>query len=150
MSVGTAAIMVSIICSFTGEKDSVGILIRMVCGLFLAVVTIRPVANLNYGWLEGFAEGFDEMANHATAAGISMADDARREIITEETEAYILDIASSYNLHLQIEVALAQGDVPVPESVYLSGPAAPAAKEKLQTKIARELGIPKERQVWTG
>lgn len=142
--------MVSIICSFTGEKDSVGILIRMVCGLFLAVVTIRPVANLNYGWLEGFADGFDEMANHATAAGISMADDARREIITEETEAYILDIASSYGLQLQVRITLSEGDLPVPEAVCISGIASPTQKAQLQNAIANDLNIPKERQLWTG
>ncbi len=140
----------AIVCSFTDGNDSTGVLIRMVCGLFLTIVAIRPVTSLNYEWLEDFAAGFNEMASVTASLGSDMADEARREIIKAETEAYILDIASSYGLQLQVRVTLAEGDVPVPEAVYLTGIAAPAAKERLRNTIANDLNIPKERQLWSG
>ena len=150
LSVGIAAVIVGIICSIADGCGSTGTLTRMICGLFLAIVAIKPITDLNFEYLEVFAAGFEETAEAAALAGSEMAEEVRRDIIKAQAEAYIFDIASSYNLQVQIEVVLAQGDAPVPESVCLTGAAAPAAKEKLQTKIARELGIPKERQVWTG
>ncbi len=118
--------------------------------MFLTIVIIKPVMGLNIEYLDDLVEGFEETANGVSTAGSAAADEARREIIKAETEAYILDIASSYNLRLEVQVTLADGEVPVPESVYLAGDAAPAAKTRLQQKIARELGIPKERQLWIG
>ena len=118
--------------------------------MFLTIVIIKPVMGLNIEYLDDLVEGFEETANGVTTAGSAAADEARREIIKAETEAYILDIARSYGLQLQVRVTLAEGDVPVPEAVYLTGIAAPAAKERLRNAIANDLNIPKERQLWSG
>ena len=149
LSVGIAAVIVGIISGLSND-GSTGSLTRMVCGLFLAIVAIKPIAGLNFGYLEVFANDFNETAEAAVLVGSELAEDARRELIKAETEAYILDIASSYNLQLQIEVTLTDGDTPIPDSVYLTGAAAPSARVWVQNQIARELGIPKERQVWIG
>lgn len=125
-------------------------LIRMISGLILTIVAIRPAMDLNDEWMTGFFTGFEDIANKYAAVGSDMADEARREIIKSETEAYILDIASSYGLHVQVRVELAEGDVPIPETVYLTGTVAPVAKAQLQNTIETDLNIPKERQLWNG
>ena len=150
LSVGAAALIAGILSDFTDRKGTIGMLIRMVCGLFLAIVVIHPISSLNYDHLTAFAEDYDRAAQSASAEGIKFADTTRRELIQSQTEAYILDKASSYNVQLEVQVTLADGDVPVPESVQLSGEASPYAKQRLVKYMAEELGIPKERQQWIG
>lgn len=82
--------------------------------------------------------------------GTKLADDARREIIKAEAEAYILDKAGSYGLQLEVCVTLREDDIPVPESVCIAGAVSPYARTRLEILIENELGIPKERQLWTG
>lgn len=139
-----------ILTGFIDTKSASGIAARMVYGLFLAIVVIKPITGIDYAYLDTFVEEFDFAAKEAAAMGSDMAADARREIIKTETEAYILDKASSYNLQLQVEVSLSEEDLPVPEFVCLMGSAAPYAKSCLQREIAEELDIPKERQLWIG
>jgi len=150
LCIGTAALIVGILAGFTDSKSSTGILTRMICGLFLTIVVINPVAGLDDSYLDVFSQRFDEAAQAAVAAGSEMADEARRELIKAETEAYILDKAGSYNVRLEVQVTLADGEVPLPESVCLSGKVSPYAKTCLQNLISDELGIPKERQLWIG
>ena len=100
-----------ILSDLTDRKGTIGVLIRMVCGLFLAIVVIHPIGDLNYDHLTAFAEDYDRAAQSASAEGIKFADTTRRELIKSQTEAYILDKASSYNVQLEVHVILADGDV---------------------------------------
>lgn len=149
-TVGTAALIAGILTSFTDRKSASGVLLRMVSSLFLCIIVAQPLVNLNYDYLSGFADTFAESAQIATAAGTDMAEDAMRQIIKTETEAYILDKAGQYGLQLDIQVTLTDDAVPVPESVHLVGSVSPYAKSCLQQLISNDLGIPKEQQLWTG
>ena len=139
-----------ILTSFTDPKSTCGVLIRMVCSLFLAIVIIEPFSHLKLSYLTAFAENCEEVSQTAASMGTKLADDARREIIKAEAEAYILDKAGSYGLQLYVCVTLCEDDIPVPESVCLTGAVSPYARTKLEMLIEDELGIPKERQLWTG
>lgn len=136
--------------SFTDGKSGTGVLIRMVSSLFIAIVMIKPFGHFKLSYLNDFLESYEASSQEAASAGAHMADEARREIIKAETEAYILDKACAYNLQLDVHVTLSDDDCPVPETVYLSGAASPYARTRMQIMIADELGIPKERQLWTG
>ena len=122
----------------------------MVCGLFLTVSVIGPVTDLDFSYVTAFADSFSQSAQSAASVGTRWAEEAQREIIKSETEAYILDKAAAYGLQIEVDVTLADGEQPKPERVTLSGAASPYARGKMQTLIADELGIPKERQLWTG
>lgn len=134
----------------TDSKSSTGVLTRMVCGLFLTIVVIKPFGNLNFSYLADFTQTFSESAQAAASTGTELADETRRQIIKAETEAYILDKASSYNLQLEVQVTLSDGHEALPESVRLSGAASPYARARLQELISDEVGIPKEQQLWIG
>lgn len=140
----------AILTSFTDNKSSIGVLIRMVCSLFLCIVAVRPVADLDLSYLTDFADAYTQSAQAASDAGTALAEDALCQIIKTETEAYILDKAGIYGLQLDVQVTLTDDAVPVPESVQLDGAASPYAKTCLQQLISDDLGIPKEQQVWTG
>lgn len=150
LSVGMAAMITGILTSFTESKSTIGVLTRMVCCLFLAFTVIKPIGNLNYDQLEFFAHRYAEAGERSAASGEALANDALRELIKQETEAYILDKASSYRTKLEVQVTVGEGDTPVPESVRISGSISPYAKSQLQQILSDELGIPKERQLWIG
>ena len=150
LGIGAAALIIAILTGMTDRKSATGTLIRMVFGLFLAIVAIKPVANLNYDYLEGFVYRYDSAAEAAATNGMKLAEEARLELIKEKAEAYILDKARLYGLKLSVQVTLSQGEIPEPDSVTICGEASPYARTKLTAAIADELGIPKERQVWIG
>lgn len=150
LSVGIAALIVGILTSFTDNKSSLGVLTRMVCGLFLALTLIKPIGNLNYDDLAAFARSYESAGEVFAATGESLTNDALRKIIKQKTEAYILDKACSYNVQLEVQVTVGDGETPVPESVAVAGTVSPYVRTRLQSMIADELGIPKERQIWNG
>ena len=139
-----------ILTGFTDSKSATGVLLRMVSGLFLCIIAVSPMAELDLSYLTDFVETFEESAQTAAAVGTSMADDALRQIIKTETEAYILDKAAQFDLQLDVQVALTDDVMPVPESVQLTGSVSPYVKSRLQILISNDLGIPKEQQLWTG
>ena len=67
-------------------------------------------------------------------------------VIKEQLEAYILDIASQLGLSITAQLELTREGLP--DSVTFTGEAGQREKEKLQERIAKDLGIPKEKQLW--
>ena len=67
-------------------------------------------------------------------------------VIASRTEAYILDKAARLGLSLTVRVETETGaeGVPLPWAAEVSGP----RSEELAAYMERELGIPRERQVW--
>lgn len=150
MSVGSAALIVGILTSFFDGKDSVGTLIRMISGLFLALIVLKPVTGLCFDNIESFVQSYSVTGQTIAASGQNLALEASKSYIKERTEAYILDMAESYGATLSVEVTLGSGENPVPESVSIHGNISPYGKKQLQKVLAEELGIPKEQQIWTG
>lgn len=125
-------------------------LIKLLCGAFLAITLLRPVLDLKKIDLSDLLLSCVPDASQTVALGESHSREALCGIIKAETEAYILDKAEELGLSLEVEVALSDGDTPVPASVRLSGDAAPAARQQLETVLTKELGIQKENQLWIG
>jgi len=150
LSVGLAALFVGILTSISDSKSSSGVLLRMVCGLFLAFVLIKTVGNLDYGSLEAFARSYTQEADEAVEYGADIAAGSIRELIKEETEAYILDKARTCQCAVQVQVTVSREDPPVPESVRLTGTVTANGRKTLEKILEEELGIPKERQQWIG
>lgn len=122
----------------------------MVGGLFLAFVMLSPVADWDYDGIASFAQSYEILGKAAAGKGKDLATEQTRTIIKEKACAYILDKAETLRTTLAVEVVLSNDEIPIPESVYLSGQVSPFAKQQLQHLIETELGIPKERQIWTG
>ena len=150
LSVVTAAMIVCICCSIFHEKSLMGALTRMIGGLFLAIVMLSPVAHWDYDVVTTFAQSFEIAGADAAREGSNLAADAMSAIIKEEISAYILDKAESLHAELTVEVMLSSGESPVPESVRIKGNVSPYAKAQLQRIMEKDLGIPKERQIWIG
>ena len=71
-----------------------------------------------------------------------------RQIITDETRAYIMDKARSYGAEIQVEITLSRANPPVPEGCTIWGQISPYVKQQLKKILITDLGIPEENHLW--
>ena len=125
-----------------------GAVLKMVTGLVMAAVILGP---LEKHWdldLNRRFQELDQQVSAAVAKGEEISQNALRQRIKQETEAYILDKAARLGLTLEVRVDLSDDDLPVPVGVTLRGAVSPAARAELEAMIRQDLGIGKEGQVW--
>ena len=122
----------------------------MVAGLFLALVAIKPLTNLNFDVLESFVQSYSEAGQSIAASGQAAAEKVMAAYIKEEAEAYILDKASLYGAELEVDIEMGTGEMPIPESIRIQGSISPYGRMQLQRLLTEEFGIPKEQQIWIG
>lgn len=148
ISITVAAIICAIISGLIGKKGTQGSIIKLLCGLFLSITIISPWLHLDVNYIADYFNEIKIDAGDSVDHGQTLANMSREAIIKAQTEAYILDKASSMQLDITVEVTLSDTDLPVPYSVVLRGSASPYAKQNLQRIITSDLGIPEENQEW--
>ncbi len=150
LSITAAAIISGILSSILGKKGTIGTVGTMLCGIFLSIAVVRPLAKIQ---VEGWSDWIDQLsldAGYAVSDGEKIASTAMADIIKSEAEAYILDKAASMELSLEVSVTVNDEQLPTPESVLIRGPISPYERNTLSRMIAQDLGIAKENQQWTG
>lgn len=125
-------------------------LMKLICGIFLLLCVIRPLADVTLIPISPFAVPYREAAADVSSAGKEYARAQLSARIKQETEAYILDKAAQLGAEIRVEVGLSEDPLPRPVSVQIRGNIAPYSKQKLQAILSQELGIAKENQIWTG
>lgn len=148
VSVSAAAFVCAIAGSLMPKGPSREIL-KLVCGLFLAFTVIQPVSHMEIPELSELTEGLTAEGDSASAAGEEMMEQAIRESIKEQLEAYILDKAESLGLTVSAEIRL-HPDTHYPKTVHLTGDAAPVLRQKLTEALSEDLDINQEDILWTG
>lgn len=148
LSVSAGAILCGLLVTLTGEKSGLSGLYRVISGLFLSFLVISPLTEINFGELTHFAEDLLAKGDHAVQEGEETYDRTLRQIITDETRAYIMDKARSYGAEIQVEITLSKGDPPVPESCIISGNLSPYVKQQLKKILIVDLGIPEDSHIW--
>lgn len=144
----SASIICSIISSIGTKSSAVWTVIRLLSRIFLVITLISPLLHINFSDITYFSDNISFEANQIIEQKISEMNSNLRNSIKEQTEAYILNKATSMNLDLIVEVTVSNDDPPVPVSVSLSGRIAPYAKTQLSQLISDDLGISKENQKW--
>ncbi len=148
LSIVAASIISAVIMGFF-QGGTTKQLLKILCGLFLAFSVIRPIQEFDINNLSLPGEAETREGEALASMGEELATEAMADIIKAETEAYILDKAAQLNLTLEVQVTVS-GEPPLPVSVQLTGPASPYGRQQLEALLSRELGIPKENQIWTG
>ena len=143
-----AAILCGILRVFLNEKNTVGKIGRLLCGLFMMITLLSPITQLSFKDITWYFEGLTEQAEEYANNGKLSAENSICGIIKEQTAAYILDKADGMGLEIAVEVELNEDHNPIPCGVTISGDASPYAKEIIRSYIEANLGIPKERQIW--
>lgn len=142
LTVTAAAVLVSIVRQISSVTA-----VRLVSGLFMALVILAPVVKLELPDPEKWFREFRFEAQGAVSAGEELAQEASRKIIKEKSQAYILDKAASMDAAIEADVQLNEAGIPV--SVTLRGEVSPGVKEQLREWIREELGIGEAMQYWS-
>ena len=150
LSITTAAIICGVVIGLLSKSKSLPV-IKVLCGLFLTLTALQPITDID---LDLVISEFD--LHHLTSGksvvsqGEKIADESLTQIITAETEAYILDKAEELGAALQVKVFLREETPPVPDSAIIKGTVSPFVKENLMDMMESDLGITKEKQRWVG
>ena len=137
-----AAMLCALVKAITAGRKGQEKILSLVCGIFLLATALGPLPDLSDPTAQVQAEA-GRMASQAE-------DETKRQmaaIISEEAASYILDKADALGLQLEVQVELDAELLPC--GVRLQGAASPYARSQLSGQIETELGIPKERQVWS-
>ena len=150
LSVTAAAIICAILKGFLNQGGAPAQLVKLLSGIFLSIIALRPLAQFDLGSLADLNFDYSMDAEAAVAEGENIAADALAELIKSNTEAYILDKAQSFGVSLSVDVTVSDDQIPVPQTVHLTGNASPYVKAQLSALLTDQLGIAKEDLIWTG
>ena len=149
LSVTAGAMLCAILTGLTGEKGALSGLHRLVCGLFLCFTVIAPLAQVKISDFSDLAGDILGEGQQIAREGEESTREALRQIITDETRAYIMDKARSYGAEVKVQVTLSEDDPPVPVRCTISGAVSPYVRQQLTKVLISELGIPEENLTWT-
>ena len=115
-------------------------------GLILLVTLLQPLLGVEFEDLELRLEQSRETVEQRQQELEQAGEREVAELIERQTAAYIWDKADALGLDLSAEVRVERGPdgIPLPVSATLTG----TYSEALSAYLERELGIPRERQVW--
>lgn len=148
LSVTSGAILCGILSSLTGENRTLSGLYKLISGIFLSLLVIAPLTQVNIRDFTHIADDLIIEGEYFTEEGQEHYDYALRQIITEETRAYIMDKARSYGAEIEVEVTLTPNEPPVPSSCIVNGTISPYVKQQLKKVLISDLGIPEENLTW--
>lgn len=149
LSVTAAAMLCAIISALTGEKGSQAGLVKLISGLFLCFTAIAPFADVRITDISDFASDIMSDGEQAVQDGETYSAQALRQIISDETRAYIMDKAAAYGAEIEVLVDLSDDAPPVPEACTISGSISPYVRQQLKKILMNDLGIPEENVTWT-
>jgi len=115
-------------------------------GLILLVMLLQPLLGVDFEDLELRLDHSREAVEQRQQELEQAGEREVAELIERQTAAYIWDKADALGLDLSAEVRVERGPegIPLPVSATLTG----TYSEALSVYLERELGIPRERQVW--
>lgn len=141
------AIIAGAVMSIGG--DGAGSRVRkMICGLFIAFVAISPLREFETWKIPELPDDLYQQGLEISACAQEETNDAIREVIIQQTTAYILDEAESLNASIRVTRLSLDPDTLAPDGVTLSGHVSPYQRTLLSGYIEDTLGIGKEEQEW--
>ena len=138
-----AAMLCALVKAITAGRKGQEKILSLVCGIFLLATALGPLGLLR---LPDLSDPTAQVQAEADRMASQAEDETTRQmaaIIAEEAASYILDKADALGLQVELDAEL------LPCGVRLQGAASPSARSQLSGQIETELGIPKERQVWS-
>lgn len=150
ISVTGAAIVCSGVCSLLDKSSSTYAVVRMISGIFIAIVMIQPILSLEF-------EPPWQMASNISIEGSSIASEAYessqmqiKQTIEENTITYIQNKLNSMQCTLRIDLSFQQEYPYTPIEIQLTGAVSPYTKSYLSGWLEDTIGISTEAQTWIG
>ncbi len=142
------ALICSAVLYVLGEKGAVSGSAKLLYSLAMTVYVLSPWVDLDFEKIWTLNSAYSQSGEAATAEGENSAQTAMGEIISQQTQAYILDKAVSLGADLTVSVQVSNAMPPTPCRVRLQGNVSPYGKQVLSDWIAKELNIAREAQQW--
>ena len=144
LSVTACAVLISIAQQLAND-GAMKKIVRFVGGMVLMLAMLRPLLSLSFDLPALDGESYREAVEALKETLSAEQEDALRERIAAQTQAYIEDKAALLGLNVRAEVRTAIYDrVPLPDSATLYG----EKNAALGAYITQELGITEEKQRW--
>lgn len=148
LSVVAISLLSSILLTVT-PKGSVRKTLTFLCGLAMILVTLGPVAKMDFDRMaQSLAKA--QIAAEEAASGVTIDNqELVAELIKEKSETYILDKAEDLGFWPSVEVTVqTDAEYPYPYQVKISGRCTEAQRQQLTRDLEQNLAIPAERQEW--
>ena len=143
----TCAALLGIICTGIAGEDSR--VTRLTVGLVLILVLCAPASELRLADVSQILTQSRAEAEQAVSGVEVRSRDLMARIISEQTEAYILDKAKTLGMTLTVEVEVTQGETyPYPSGVTLAGSTTTVRRRQMNDWIRENLAIAEEHLVW--
>lgn len=115
-------------------------------GLALLAALLQPVLRTDLSRLDLNLDIYNQAVEERQAELEEAREEELASVIASRTEAYILDKAAQLGLSVKVRAETRAGaeGVPLPWAAEIEG----LRSEELAAYMERELGIPRERQVW--
>lgn len=144
-----AALICAVVFTVFDKKDLSSGIVRLICGLLMLISVISPWVKLKLGQMDDWSDAFRHAASDAVQAGQNASYQAMSERIIARTQAYILDKAGALGVSPEVTVFVESVEgIPVPSAVRIYGNFSPFVRNRLQSILENELGIPTEAQTW--
>ena len=144
LSVTVSAIVIAVAEALMppGAVKKVG---KLTGGLILVLGILQPLVTMDY-------EDLYDMVTALPAGAIAQEDqyEAKKGIIEEDLEAYIVDKGEALGADCTAQVTCTpgEGEVPVPTQATVTGNLTPAQQEAMSRYLEQELGIPSQGQIF--
>ena len=149
LCITAAAIICAIIKSIIDPSTPFGKIIKIICGVFMAVTLLSPLTGIELNFITDYLQEYDRISASAMSDGTQLAYNELSGIIKQQVQTYILDKALDLGLDVDVEVKLTDSNPPTPYQVILTGTASPYKKQMLSQYIIDNLGITQENLKWT-
>jgi len=141
--------MICVLAKFiVGDKSTQGKIISVVSGIFMLITVISPLIHIRLSDIGYYIESYSISGEDAAFVGAESANAELKEIIKQQTEAYIMDEANRMSLDIAVEVNISNTNPPVPDYVTITGNISPYKKQSLSQYISENLGLPQENLQW--
>jgi len=147
VSLTCAALISGLLPSLLNE-GGMKTMVRLVCGVFLTITALSPLTDFSFPELDMVTDWYQAEGEAAAAQGEALARQEKSAIIKEGLEAYILDKAAAMGQQITVQISLDPEGLPLFAEV--EGTVSSHAGQMLSKIMETELGIPKEKQQWTG
>ncbi len=134
-------------------KGKVKNVLKLLCGIVLITAMINPFINEELPTVSMDMAEYRREAEEIIGRAEEKENSLSRTIIEDELETYILDKAKSMDAELQsVEVSVKWGDEGCwyPYEVRVTADIPQREKNLISNSIEAELGVPDERQYWSG
>lgn len=143
-----AVCMITVVADVMIRKSALKKIVRLIGGILVLLVAIRPLVSLDMGKVSSYLEDFSASYQFDTARIKGTQNEMIRQQVRRTAETYIENEAKELGGLLQAEVTLSDGEYPVPVSVILIGTLTPEQVQAVSAYIETALNIPASRQEW--